>query len=521
MSATVILAMTMISAAATIAIGGFDVLNTDPAPVAQAPGAPVDKRSVIEVLQDTEATVRAAVQAMPGPQGPVVMVPATVKEKTLGGTEAFRKFLHDTIASPMPKYEPGGAGDNGSTHWYFTSLIRYVCHRFTLETSLDERQKFLAALCLICRKHGDLVIKGADITESVANAQGGNSSQSQKDKWIKMRWGNRRVITLLKYDQVTEEYEACVINAKDQTSHYVATSNTEQCAAKMEFDKDKAAMNIANENLAKIHAVLVVLSVDAAVTALPGFPPDLIPKSGGSAVARGGAGRGFPGRGGPGRGLPGRGGPGRGAVSTSPVTTTTSPASARPAAIPTPVEIDRTRANMDLANELIPKYHDAVTEMANWNKYGKDNNRDRDSYYELMTVSAAEKNSSIKQYLTNSVRTFLPPCENVKGLLCVLAALVSVISGEVPDHLDRYVVSRFEAEDAWEHVLSGLKDHGANTDLYDKPVRPEEKRPPANAAKCPNRNDKRFKKQNGKVDEQKYKDAVALYNSINPGANCS
>jgi hypothetical protein len=378
MSATVILAMTMISAAATIAIGGFDVLNTDPPKAASAPGAPV-----ASVIETELARINAATAAAQGPQGVVTAVSAAVKDKPQDATELFLKYIHDTIASPMPKYEGNQNETGGESHWYCGTLVKFATHKFTLETTLDEHQKFLAATVLLCRKYADLLVKGVTGLEAkvpqAATATGTPAPPRDNgaSKWYKLRWGNRPTLVILTFDEDDDtKYKACIIDVRGRVAYFIKSTDEEHTAE----------------------------------TVLNGIVPESL-----------------------------------------------------------------------------------------------------------------EFKKTVKHYLDMCVKTEVPLCANRKVMLCVLAALVSEQGKEVPDYLDRLAVYAFEADDAWRVAMEGLRDHGMNIDAYEKPVRPDEKKRPlsANAGKCPNRNDKKFKKPNGKIDEQKYKDAVRLYNSLNPGANCS
>jgi len=249
MSGAVILAMTLVSAAATIAVGGFDILSSPPADSREPAAAEAEDNTPVALHPTSVVTVTATA--------------ARVVPKAPHADAAFAKYVHDTIAFATPKYDATSTG-GGSTHWYFSALVKYVCHRFTLDTDADEHQKFLAAVALLCRKDVDLLIKGVALpgTTAALGATGAAGSAAvSADTWTQMRWGNRNKIVVLNFDG-DARYAAAVVDGPARTVHFVATADTEPAARA--YAEERAQLASDSEQIAAIAASIQTLGTDVA-----------------------------------------------------------------------------------------------------------------------------------------------------------------------------------------------------------------------------------------------------------------
>ncbi len=497
MSGTAILAMTLISAAATIAIGGYDVLNDPPAPAAD----PASGRPVLDAPAASPAPVLDAPTA--------VTVSPVVKDKPADADDAFRKWIHDAIASPMPSYDPF---KNTVKYFpYATSLVRHVTHKWTMDAEdVKEHEKLVAAVVLLARRHVDVLARGlpnldrTDRTDRTDHAD--RTGRAGRADWQKAIWGNRNAIALLSFYDDTG-VDACVIDVAGRVARFVTWNGLEgfRAAVVAELQECKAQATAAWNDLYK--------GAHHCKDPVPAFEEDhfVLASSGGGWGGWGRQGR-APGRGqgwgrGQGRGqgrVQGRGqgrgpgwiqGRGRGSIPGQ-----SQPAAPAPKARVEPYvrqflpDVVNDPAKLSVACSKAEKQLQAYYDQADARKQGSSDEQARLAQMadDALARAPSDAKDALATFLPHCVRTFLPPVQTRAELLTVVAALLGGAGGSsgpdvpVPDFLDRLAVAPHEAATAWAAAMEGLRDHGKNTGAYDAPVRPaESERPKNTSAKCP------------------------------------
>ena len=217
MSGIAMLGMTLVSAVATIAIGGYDILNgdtkTDPA------------------ATDVAAAVAPTAPALP-PLAPLTgpAPPAHVKRDTT--QDADEKFL-TTLASKISRAFPriDGKDSDGATYDSFSArVVNHVCNKDTLE--FDDGQdgtehfKFMAAMVLLCRGSADLVYK--EDKESATTTDPATNKPVKQTGWRRLCWANKPIVVVMRYgeDYSRSFYDIIVFHARErQTFNFTCSVN--------------------------------------------------------------------------------------------------------------------------------------------------------------------------------------------------------------------------------------------------------------------------------------------------------
>lgn len=213
MSGIAMLGMTLVSAVATIAIGGYDILNGD----TKTPDAAETATPALQPL--------APLTPLTGPAPP-----AHVKKDT--SQDADEKFL-TTLASKISRAFPriDGKDSDGATYdSYSARVVNHVCNKDTLEfddgQDGTEHLKFMAALVLLCRGSADLVfLKDKDSSTSTDPK---DPTKPAKTGWQRLCWANKPIVVVMRYgeDYSRSFYEIVVYHARErQTFNFTCSVN--------------------------------------------------------------------------------------------------------------------------------------------------------------------------------------------------------------------------------------------------------------------------------------------------------
>lgn len=480
MSGTAIFAMTLISAAATIAIGGYDIL-----------GSSMQKTSAKSAPASPGGVLGAIASAVTGSASPTASAAAPIPhvEKSLDANETFVKWIHDTIASPQPLLEAKKTSEGVVAAPFCTSIVKFTTHQWTLEAmEANAEDKFLAALVLLARKNADLVVdKGFKVK---AKAPAGSTGPVSTATWSSMLWGNRPMVVLARVGDNDSFYDACVMNVKTRVGYFVTTNMDESNRANVEYVR--RAENLNGAGMLKVLETAMESIPDKDTLEKPqpvpigsDAPPSLY---GGASTGSAGT-----------------------ASGSTPLPTLT----------PDPT-VEKKEDYKRMLKEYKTYLETFQSDFASVQRHAANGLTGA-----LMVADAASKlpsnKAALEQFLSVCSITILPSCRDRKGVFSVLAALMSETGGEVKDHLDRLNVLQHEAEDAWMHAMDGLKDHGKNMGYFDKQVRPGREELPADQddknkdKNCPPKfnGDK-----NSKREVQEYEDKVYRHNRKH-GTNCS
>lgn len=481
MSGTAIFAMTLISAAATIAIGGYDVLGSSMQKTStSAKSAPASPGGVLGAIASA-VTGSASPAAAPIPH----------VEKSMDANETFVKWIHDTIASPQPLLEAKKTSEGVVAAPFCTSIVKFTTHQWTLEAmEANAEDKFLAALVLLARKNADLIVdKGFKVK---AKAPAGTTGPASTTTWSSMLWGNRPMVVLARVGDNESFYDACVMNVKTRVGYFVTTNMDESNKANVEYVR--RAENLNGAGMLKVLETARSAITDGDAPELP--QPVPVGSKDPSSSLYGGA---FP---------AGPAGPPAGPPALPTLT---------PSATST---LDDQKADYKrMLGEYQTHLAKLQSDFASVQRHVANGLTGA-----LMVADAASKlpsnKAALEQFLSVCSITILPSCRDLKGVFAVLAALMSETGGEVKDHLDRLNVLQHEAEDAWMHAMDGLKDHGKNMGYFEKQVRPGREELPADQDDK-NKNCPKFKGDKNRTrDVDDYKDLVNRHNRDN-GTNCS
>lgn len=214
MSGIAMLGMTLVSAIATIAIGGFDIMNGPEAKKNDGPPAEV-----------TVPTL-PALPPLPPLTGPPP--PAHIKQDTTPDADAaFGEAVKSKISRAFPKIDV--KDPNGATYdSYSARVVNHVCNKDTLEfdDGLDgtEHLIFMAALVLLCRGSADLVYLD-DSNNPQPDTTSNKKTSSTKD--LKLCWANKPVVVFVRYtDNARSLYEIVVHHARErQTFNFTCAVN--------------------------------------------------------------------------------------------------------------------------------------------------------------------------------------------------------------------------------------------------------------------------------------------------------
>lgn len=221
MSGIAMLGMTLVSAIATIAIGGYDVLSGD-------------KKDT--TAQDTQLPVQLPAQPpLPPLTGPAP--PAHVKrDTTQDADEKFAANVSSKISRAFPKIE--GKDTEGTYDSFSVRVVNHVCNKDTLEfedgQDATEHYKFMAALVLLCRGSADLVYKDdkdagtPDQPGTQPGTQTGTKTTNSKKGWQRLCWANKPIVVLMRYggDFSRSFYEIVVHHARErQTFNFTCSVN--------------------------------------------------------------------------------------------------------------------------------------------------------------------------------------------------------------------------------------------------------------------------------------------------------
>jgi hypothetical protein len=221
MSGIAMLGMTLVSAIATIAIGGYDILNghqdkKDSVPAGEPAAAPPVQSSIPE----------SKIPPLTGPAPPAHVK----KETTQDADERFASSVSSKISRAFPKIE-GKDADGATYDSYSARVVNHVCNKDTLEfddgQDGTEHLKFMAALVLLCRGSADLVYK--DDKDGGSDQNGTQDKNVAKNKgWQRLCWANKPIVILMRYggDYSRSFYEIIVHHARErQTFNFTCSVN--------------------------------------------------------------------------------------------------------------------------------------------------------------------------------------------------------------------------------------------------------------------------------------------------------
>ena len=225
MSGIAMLGMTLVSAIATIAIGGYDILNggdKKDIPSTESPAAPPAQLPALAPLPPL---------AGPAP-------PAHVKRDTAeDADEKFASNVSSKISRAFPKIE-GKDTDGGTYDSFSARVVNHVCNKDTLEfddgQDATEHYKFMAALVLLCRGSADLVYKddkdvGTPDQTGTQDRPGAQNRSTKSNKgWQRLCWANKPIVILMRYggDFSRSFYEIVVHHARErQTFNFTCSVN--------------------------------------------------------------------------------------------------------------------------------------------------------------------------------------------------------------------------------------------------------------------------------------------------------
>lgn len=213
MSGIAMLGMTLVSAVATIAIGGYDILNGD----AKKPDA------------ETAGAVPAA-PALP-PLAPLTGPAPPVHVKTDTSQDSDEKFL-TTLSSKISRAYPriDGKESDGATYDSFSvRVVNHVCNRDTLEfddgQDATEHLTFMAAMVLLCRGSADLVYKEDKDTPTTTDPST-NKPAAKQTGWRRLCWANKPIVVVMRYgeDFSRSFYEIVVYHARERQTFNLTCS---------------------------------------------------------------------------------------------------------------------------------------------------------------------------------------------------------------------------------------------------------------------------------------------------------
>jgi hypothetical protein len=218
MSGIAMLGMTLVSAVATIAIGGYDILNGD-AKTTEPPAAPA------------AVPVAPALPPLSPLSGPPP--PAHVKrDTTQDADEKFASNVSSKISRAFPKIE-GKDTDGGTYDSFSARVVNHVCNKDTLEfddgQDATDHYKFMAALVLLCRGSADLVYKDdKDVMATPDQTSSQNKPAKSNKGWQRLCWANKPIVVLMRYggDFSRSFYEIIVHHARErQTFNFTCSVN--------------------------------------------------------------------------------------------------------------------------------------------------------------------------------------------------------------------------------------------------------------------------------------------------------
>lgn len=221
MSGIAMLGMTLVSAVATIAIGGYDILNGD--------------RTDPKKPDQETATATVPVAPPLPPLAPLTgpAPPAHVKrETTQDADDKFLNTLSSKISRAFPRID--GKDSDGATYdSYSARVVNHVCNRDTLEfddgQDATEHLKFMAAMVLLCRGSADLVFlkdKDSSASASVDPKDPKDPTKPAKTGWQRLCWANKPIVVVMRYgeDFSRSFYEIVVYHARERQTFYFTCS---------------------------------------------------------------------------------------------------------------------------------------------------------------------------------------------------------------------------------------------------------------------------------------------------------